>query len=90
MKSIFFVLSLGINVFYLLNTLFVFHIRFSVGTKVAFGLFFLLSIGISVAVLFRTRKGSNRTSILFVAVLCLNIASLGWFAFLNYLSLLIG
>lgn len=90
MKKIILVLLLIVNSFYIGNFLIGFGIRFSSTWNVFFGIVFVISILLSGMFLFRSKKKSEYSPYLSVAVLSISFASLGWFVFFNYLSLLMG
>lgn len=90
MKKILLSLSLLVNGFYIANFLIGSGIRFSSGWNMFFGAFFVSSIFSSIMFLFRYRRESENSPYLSIAVLSISLASLGWFTFFNYLSLIMG
>lgn len=86
MKKLFFLFLLFLNIFYIAHALFDFGERISVVWNVLLGLLFITSLIYSAIHLFQSKK----YPLLSVAVLSFSLASLGWFAFINFLSFVIG
>ncbi|MYL49760.1 hypothetical protein GLV98_09690 [Halobacillus litoralis] len=86
MKKLFFLFLLFVNVFYIANALFGFGLKMSLEWNVLLGLLLITSLLYSSIHLLRSKK----YALLSVAVLSLSLASLGWFTFINYLSLIMG
>ncbi|GGD25255.1 hypothetical protein [Pontibacillus salipaludis] len=83
-------LSLLVNLFYLINVLISLGIRFSNIINGILGIIFVVSIGGSVLFLIRSKQRKGYHPYLSLTVLTLSLASLGWFAFINYFSLIMG
>ncbi|MEC3883309.1 hypothetical protein VKA52_06190 [Halobacillus sp. HZG1] len=86
MKKLFFLFLLFVNVFYIAHVLFDFGLRMSLPWNVLFGFLFITSLLYSSIHLLRSKK----YALLSVTVLSLSLASLGWFTFINYISLIMG
>ena len=90
MKKTLLFLSIVIQTFYITTVLVEFSIRWSDSWNLFFGIIFILSILYSCFLLYRSRNSSGNHPYLSITVLSLSLASLGWFSFINYLSLMIG
>ncbi|WP_027953660.1 hypothetical protein [Halobacillus kuroshimensis] len=90
MKKILLAISVIVNLIYLINVLVGIGIRLSNVMNVILGLIFVVSILGAIYFLVRSKQDSGYHPYLSLAVLTLSIASLGWFAFINYLSLIMG
>lgn len=90
MKKFILILLLIVNGFYIGNFLIDFGIRFSSTLNVFFGIVFVISIILSGMFLFRSKRESGNHPYLSLVVLSISFASLGWFTFFNYLSLIMG
>ncbi|RWZ58585.1 hypothetical protein EQV77_06355 [Halobacillus fulvus] len=86
MKKILLWLSILINLFYLTNFLFDFGLKLPGFINVILGGVFVASLISALFLLIRSKKHEG----LAVTVLSLSLASLGWFVFINYLSLIMG
>lgn len=90
MKKVLLTISIIVNLLYLINVLASLGIRQSNGMNVLLGLIFVVSILGSIFSLIRFRQNSCYHLYLSITVLTLNLASFGWFAFINYLSIIMG
>ncbi len=90
MKKILLTISVIVNLFYLINVLADFGIRLSNPMNVILGFIFVVSILGSIIILIRSKQNSEYHPYLSLTVLTLSLASLGWFAFINYFSLIMG
>ncbi|MBX0356742.1 hypothetical protein [Halobacillus sp. Nhm2S1] len=86
MKKLLFLFLLCVNVFYIAHALLDFGLRFSMEWNILLGSLFVISLVYSSIHLLRSIKHS----LLSVAVLSLSFASLGWFTFMNFLSIIMG
>lgn len=90
MKKTLLVFSVIVNLVYLIHVLVDLGIKLSNVMNVTFGLLFVVSISGSIYFLVRSRENPGYHPYLSLTVLTLSIGSLGWFAFINYLSLIMG
>lgn len=88
MKKFLLVLSVIINLIYWINVLADVGLRLSPLMNILFGLMFLGSIFGSIICLIRSKQNTGYHPYLSVSVLTLSLASLGWFSFINYFSLI--
>ncbi|MYL39582.1 hypothetical protein [Halobacillus litoralis] len=90
MKKTLLVLSVIVNLVYLIHVLVDLGIKLSNVMNVTFGLIFVVSISGSIYFLIQSRENPGYHPYLSLTVFTLSIASIGWFAFINYLSLIMG
>lgn len=90
MKKFLLVLSVIINLLYWFNVFADVGLRLAPLMNILFGLTFLVSILASIAFLIRSKQNTGYHPYLSISVLTLSLASLGWFSFINYLSLIMG
>ncbi|MBM7553965.1 hypothetical protein [Thalassobacillus pellis] len=90
MKKILLTISVIVNLFYLINVLAGSGIRLSNLMNVILGVIFVVSILGSIISLLRSKQNSSYHLYLSLTVLTLSLASFGWFAFINYFSLIMG
>ncbi|WP_226577598.1 hypothetical protein [Halobacillus litoralis] len=90
MKRILLSLSVLVNLFYLINVLGGFGIRMPDLLNVIFGLIFVVSILGSIIFLIRFKQNRGYHPYLSLMVLTLSLASFGWFAFINFLTGIMG
>ncbi|RDY72648.1 hypothetical protein ACJA3J_08575 [Halobacillus sp. SY10] len=86
MKKQFFLFLLVVHVFYIAHALFDFGLRMSMEWNILLGFIFITSLFYSSIHLLRSKKHP----LLSVSVLSLSLASLGWFTFINFLSIVMG
>ncbi|REJ11134.1 hypothetical protein [Halobacillus trueperi] len=86
MKKLLFLFLLCVNVFYIAHALLDFGLQLSMEWNILLGLLFITSLFYSIIHLLR----SKMYPLLSIAVLSLSLASLGWFTFINFLSIVMG
>lgn len=90
MKAFLLIFATLVNVFYIANTLVGFGVEISNMWNVGLGVFLLLSVIFSGYLIINKGTHKRSLSLLSVFVFFISIGSLGWYAFLNYLFLIMG